>query len=193
MSFEKAAEFHGHQCPGLAIGYRVAQIALDKFKNRSEDEELVAIVENNSCAVDAIQALTGCTFGKGNFVFKDYGKHVYTFIKRGDEKGIRISLKPQNDPASERHLEIFKKIQNNRATEEEIREFRKIHEQKTVNILEAPENEIFHVENVSDKAPQKAQIFETIICDECGEGVMSSRTKTINEKYVCIPCYEKLC
>ncbi|MFP4655658.1 MAG: FmdE family protein [Methanohalobium sp.] len=71
MSFEKAVEFHGHQCPGLAIGYRAAQIALDKFKNRSEDEELVAIVENNSCAVDAIQSQTRCTFGKGNFVFRD--------------------------------------------------------------------------------------------------------------------------
>lgn len=191
MSFEKAVEFHGHQCPGLAIGYRVAQIALDKFKNRSEDEELIAIVENNSCAVDAVQAITGCTFGKGNFIFRDYGKHVYTLIKRGDSKGLRIALKPQNDPADERHMEIFKKLQKNSATDDEVDEFRKLHEQKTCNILEAPENELFKIEEVSIEPPQKAQIFETVICDECGEGVMSSRITTIDGKSVCIPCFNK--
>lgn len=191
MSFEKAVEFHGHQCPGLAIGYRVAQVALDKFKNRSEDEELITIVENNSCAVDAIQVLTGCTFGKGNFVFKDYGKHVYIFIKRGYSKGLRIALKPQNDPADERHLEIFKKLQENSATDEEINEFRKLHDQKTHDILEAPENELFNIEDVLIEPPKKAQIFETVVCDECGEGVMSSRITTKNNKSVCIPCSRK--
>lgn len=45
---------------------------------RDIDEEMVAIVENDSCAVDAIQVLTGCTLGKGNLIFRDYGKqHLY--------------------------------------------------------------------------------------------------------------------
>ena len=70
--FLKAAEFHGHVCPGLAIGYRVAKYAKNYF-DKSEDEELVAIVENKSCSIDAIQFLLSCTFGKGNLIFKDYG------------------------------------------------------------------------------------------------------------------------
>ena len=36
--------------------------------------------------------MTGCTFGKGNFIFKDYGKQVYTFIRRSDGEAIRISI-----------------------------------------------------------------------------------------------------
>ena len=52
----KAVEFHGHLCPGLAIGYRVARYVKEHYP-RSEDEELVCIAENNSCSVDAIQSL----------------------------------------------------------------------------------------------------------------------------------------
>lgn len=32
---------------------------------RAEDEEIVAIVENDACGVDDLQCVTGCTFGKG--------------------------------------------------------------------------------------------------------------------------------
>jgi formylmethanofuran dehydrogenase subunit E len=48
-------------------------------ERRSEDEELITIIETNACSADAIQVLTGCTFGKGNFFHKNHGKHVYTF------------------------------------------------------------------------------------------------------------------
>ena len=68
LDFNTAVQFHGHICPGLSIGYRVAVLAADHFKDRSKDEELVAIAENRSCAVDAIQAINGCTCGKGNLI-----------------------------------------------------------------------------------------------------------------------------
>jgi len=55
----------------------VAKAALREFgAGRPQDEELVAVVENDSCAADAIQFITGCTFGKGNLIFHDFGKHV---------------------------------------------------------------------------------------------------------------------
>jgi formylmethanofuran dehydrogenase subunit E len=92
--WKSAVEFHGHECGGLRWGYKVAQFAMEKLGiDRSTDEELVAIVENDSCAVDGIQVLTGCTFGKGNLFFRDYGKHAYTFYNRNTGKGIRITRK----------------------------------------------------------------------------------------------------
>ncbi|MDI6728645.1 MAG: formylmethanofuran dehydrogenase subunit E family protein, partial [Thermodesulfovibrionales bacterium] len=93
-TFDDVVKFHGHSCPGLAFGYRVAVAAVKELnmENISEDEEVVAIVENDLCAVDAIQVLTGCTFGKGNLIFKDYGKQVYTFMKRPSGDAIRISI-----------------------------------------------------------------------------------------------------
>ena len=65
---ERAREFHGHLCAGLTIGIRASQIALREIGPHSADEEVVAIVETDMCAVDAIQLLTGCTFGKGNLI-----------------------------------------------------------------------------------------------------------------------------
>lgn len=65
-SFEDAVDFHGHACPGLALGYRVAVAALKHLDvSRVEDEDLVAVVENDACSVDAVQFACGCTFGKG--------------------------------------------------------------------------------------------------------------------------------
>jgi len=94
VSWEDAKKFHGHECGGLTLGYKVATFALERLDfDRSSDEELVAIVENDSCAVDGIQIVTGCTFGKGNLIFRDYGKQVYTFFNRNTGEGIRITRK----------------------------------------------------------------------------------------------------
>ena len=89
----KAVEFHGHSCPGVAIGVLAAKYILEHGNDFSIDEELVAVVENDNCSVDAIQALLGTTFGKGNFVFKDYGKNNYTFYNRTTKKAVKLSLK----------------------------------------------------------------------------------------------------
>ena len=105
-------QFHGHLCPGLALGYRVAKAALRELKaDRPHDEELVAVVENDSCAVDAIQYITGCTFGKGNFVFRDYGKHVYTFFNRRTGQGVRISEDYRGFEGDNRFAELGKRQQ----------------------------------------------------------------------------------
>jgi formylmethanofuran dehydrogenase subunit E len=68
-SLTQVVAFHGHYCPGVTIGYRAALIALRELGvERAQDEELVALCENDACGVDAVQALTGCTLGKGNLI-----------------------------------------------------------------------------------------------------------------------------
>jgi formylmethanofuran dehydrogenase subunit E len=71
---------------------------------RSEDEEIVAIVENDACYVDAVQVLTGCTFGKGNFIYKDNGKMVLTLLSRKTGQGIRVAMRPGAFAPDETHL-----------------------------------------------------------------------------------------
>ena len=92
--FQKCATFHGHVCPGLAIGYAaVKALRIFEVFRISEDEELVCIVENNSCSVDAVQVLLGCTFGKGNLIFRDWGKQAFTFYDREKGKAVRASFR----------------------------------------------------------------------------------------------------
>lgn len=101
--WQKAVEFHGHVCPGLLVGFRAAEEALRRMEvSRAQDEELVAVVENDACGVDAVQVLTGCTFGKGNLLFRDWGKQVFTFVRWQDGRGIRVAVKPRAMQAAEK-------------------------------------------------------------------------------------------
>ena len=60
--WQKAAAFHGHVCPGLAIGFKACEAVMKVMGvTGSKDEELVCITENDACGVDAIQAVLGCS------------------------------------------------------------------------------------------------------------------------------------
>jgi len=93
---KRCGEFHGHICPGLIYGYRVAKEAM-KLMNlrRAVDEEVVAICENDSCAIDALQVLLGTVAGKGNLIIKDFGKNAYTVLSRSTRQAYRFSRKTQ--------------------------------------------------------------------------------------------------
>jgi formylmethanofuran dehydrogenase subunit E len=59
MYWEKAKAFHGHECPGLAIGVKVCEAVVEKMGvSPAFDEELICITENDACGVDAVQVLT---------------------------------------------------------------------------------------------------------------------------------------
>jgi formylmethanofuran dehydrogenase subunit E len=182
-------QFHGHLCPGLALGYRVAKAALRELgADRPRDEELVAVVENDSCAADAIQFITGCTFGKGNLIFRDYGKHVYTFYNRHTGKGVRISEDFRGLEGDKRYPEL-KARQD--AGEDVSRELQAYKMEKTAAILAADEQEIMTITEVTTAPPHEARIRGSMRCALCGEKLMESRGRVKSGKIVCIPCFEK--
>jgi len=185
----EAIQFHGHLCPGLALGYRVAKAALRELKaDRPQDEELVAIVENDSCAVDAVQFITGCTFGKGNLIFRDYGKHVYTLFNRRTNQGVRISEDYRGFEDDQRYPELKKRQE---AGEDVLREMQVFKMDKASAILKADEKEILTITPVSSPPPEEAKIRGSLRCSVCGEKFMGSRSREKNGKVMCIPCFEK--
>jgi formylmethanofuran dehydrogenase subunit E len=191
MNFDDAVRFHGHACPGLALGYRVANMALKELGVRARDEELVAIVENNSCAVDAIQLICGCTFGKGNLIFKDFGKQVYTFIKRPHPEAIRIAVKwapPQEDSKTEA---MWKRYADGDRSPEVITAVQDRKARKMKSVLETGDSELFEVKRVAVEMPEPARIYKSIVCASCGEKVMEPRTKTLGDQVLCMPCSRK--
>jgi formylmethanofuran dehydrogenase subunit E len=165
----EAVHFHGHMCPGLAIGYRASKIIMDRLGSiRAKDEELVAIVENDSCSVDAVQWVTGCTFGKGNFIFRDHGKQVFTVALRPSGRALRVALK-------RRELRIGEPPHQDR-------------DARTQWLLTVPEDVIFHVEEISLSLPDVAQIRDSSVCDRCGEEAMVTRVVHAGPRTLCIPC-----
>jgi len=170
MTYEEIVKFHGHTCPGLAIGYRMSVAAISALKSmRAADEELVAIIENDACGVDALQCLSGCTFGKGNLLFRDYGKQAYTLYSRVSGSGVRVVYHGNGVP---------QELRNDRPARIE-------------RILSAADKELLTVTPVSIPEPEPARILESQPCAICGERTMSSRLKTIDGRLRCIPCCEK--
>jgi len=190
--FKKCLEFHGHLCPGLSIGYRAAKAGLEWLaENRADDEELVAIVENDACGCDAVQVMTGCTFGKGNFIFKDHGKQVFTFFGRKSGKAVRVALKPEALVPNERHRELIQKMRNKEAGEEEQEEFRRLHEQGSYVVLERPVEELFKIERIQVAFPSHARIHASNPCDRCGEMTMATRLEEVGGKKICRDCLDR--
>ncbi len=192
--FKKCVDFHGHICPGLAIGYRAARAGMDWLsENRAGDEEVVAVVETDSCGVDAVQVLTGCTFGKGNFFFKDHGKMAFTFLSRNTGKGVRVVRKPQETrpPGYERHGELMNRVRSDEATPEERKEFRKHHLELAYAVLQMSQEDLFSLQPVEGALPAKAKIEPSRACDHCGESAMASRLSEVDGRQLCRACTEK--
>lgn len=174
MSFKKelwnkAVDFHGHQCPGLAIGFRAATIAMEKLGvDRSGDEELVAVVETDACGVDAIQVLTGCSIGKGNLIFKNRGKQAFTVFNRRTGQGIRVYVDTSK-------LVVDK---DDRLARMEA-------------ILITPAEKFCKITDVEGKLPESARIFSSIVCDSCGERLAESQARLQDGKAVCLDCYDQ--
>ncbi len=167
--WEKCVDFHGHQCPGLAIGFRAAEIAADQMGEEMSalrDEEIVCVTENDACGVDAVQVITGCTMGKGNLIYRPRGKMAFTFFSRTSGKSVRIVLKPNateglNRPEAQDHL------------------------------LNAPVDDVFWVKKPDYELPENARLFKSMVCTSCGESTCEQDMRLEDGKLVCLDCFTK--
>ena len=186
-------DFHGHFCPGLTYGYIVAKEAIGQLKlKRSEDEEVVVISENDSCAVDAFQVLLGATAGKGNLIINNFGKSNYYIYIRDSKKALKFNKK--NDykytgNEEEKFKIIENKIQSGVATKNELKIQK---EMKSFDLISKCFNDVFEIEYVDIDEPDYAELSKSIRCDECGEYTMETKLlRTRDGKMICIPCTKK--
>jgi formylmethanofuran dehydrogenase subunit E len=189
---EQTIKFHGHSCPGLTLGIRASEWALAEF-GRAVDEDIVAVAETDMCAVDAVQFLTGCTFGKGNLIYVDYGKNAFTFYRRSDGKAIRIVGKSKvlGDQDDE-FVELRKKMIKEDLDPDEKKRLKEVTAVRTKRIMDARLEEILEEKPAQGLIPRKARILESLICQNCGEATMESRTRRLFNKALCIPCFEAM-
>jgi len=163
--WNECVRFHGHECPGLAIGFRACEAVIEKMGIKtSEDEDIVCVTENDACGVDAVQWIFSCTVGKGNLIFHPTGKMAFSFYNRKDGSKLRVYLK--------------------RSDVEMTRDERQNY------ILTAPIDEVFEFSEPKYELPEKARIFNTIICEKCGEGAPEHKIRIQDKKMICLDCFE---
>lgn len=190
-SFDDAVEFHGHRCPGLALGYRAAAVGLEALGTAPPgDEEVVAVVENDACGVDGIQVRAGCTFGKGNLRHLDHGKHVYTFYDRRTGRGVRVAVR--SDFSTERLDPGFgalrAQVQGDMVSPDDRAEYDRRLRAVCDAILAMPVDRLFVVTPVEGPPPEPARIHRSVVCEACGESVAENRVVDQSGRRLCIPC-----
>ena len=185
--------FHGHLCPGLIYGYLVAREAVRLLAlGRSEDEEVVAFPENDSCAVDALQVMLGTTAGKGNLIFRDYGKNAYTVLKRKSRRAFRFSRKTEYAYGGEDRADferLGRKIAAKTASPEENARHRQM---KALDLLRKDFSAVFATEEIPPPEQPYAPLAPSVACARCGEMTMATRLVDAGSQvFYCLPCAEK--
>lgn len=166
MLWNQAVTFHGHSCPGLAIGCRMVYEAAKVLglSRRAEDEELVCITETDACGVDAVQALMGCTLGKGNLLLKLRGKAAMSFYVRQHGSGVRI---------------VWQGVGSDNIGREE----------KIQRILHDAADGLFTMQMVEPCAVPKALLSPSILCTQCGERTSEAMLRYMQGAPYCLDCY----
>ncbi len=181
----RTIEFHGHFCPGLAIGIRAAELARREL---GQDAEMVIVTETDMCGVDALQFLTDCTFGRGNLIHRDWGKMAFSFYDRKTGKGVRARLNPdlKNTTAD---TELTRRLVAGTATAEDQQRNQELRRTVREAYMAAELDEMFILSPAPDPLPRPPRILETLVCDACGETGMESRMRRFAGRTLCIPCF----
>jgi formylmethanofuran dehydrogenase subunit E len=166
--WERASAFHGHECPGLAIGVKACEAVIRKMcVSPALDEELVCVAETDACGIDAVQAIMGCTLGKGNLILNNTGKHAFSFFNRASGESLRMYFTAQSNPEMGR-------------------------EKWQQYILDTDCESLFNFNKPDCPFPGRARLYPSILCTSCLEFTSENRMRIYDKKAVCITCFEKL-
>ncbi|MEW6487134.1 MAG: FmdE family protein [Thermodesulfobacteriota bacterium] len=192
---DRAGQLHGHVCGFVGYGVLAGYHGLTLLGAATHQgmEEVVAIVETNSCFPDGVQAVTGCTFGNNCLVYRDYGKTAVTLATRAGD-AVRLALRPECQEAAFRDCPeagaLFQKLVARReeGTPEERRRLLALFQELAVAALELPAEAVFRIQRSTIDVPAYARIFPSVRCASCGENVMESKVVDRNGSRRCVPC-----
>ncbi|TAK10331.1 MAG: hypothetical protein EPO39_00305 [Candidatus Manganitrophaceae bacterium] len=189
--FKKAVDFHRHLCLDIAVGYRAAKVLMremgDQMKNM---KELVALVGNETCALDAIQEITGCTFGKRNLYLTQVGKPVYILQNTKTGKAVRAYCIYWDTFDHGQLRKLRKEATAPNATAENKAAFQKLTDDKINEILTASDSALFKIEHVTLPPPPKTGKYDAEPCGNCGEQTNVALLREEGGKKLCKECLQ---
>lgn len=170
---KRGEKFHGHLCPGIVMGTRMAMAGMRELgmNPMEKSHDLIVYVEIDRCATDAIQSVTGCSPGHRSMKLRDYGKFAATFVDIKTGKAVRISVNQKSAPDRGNGKEAMK---------EAIK-----------TLSHVPEEELLRIQPVSVDIPEddipgfpkhKAR------CSVCGDQILDGREVMVDGKPQCKAC-----
>lgn len=175
---ELAGKLHGHVAPGIALGVRMAALALNKLGTTRGSKKLVAVSETGRCLADGMQAASGATLGHGNAFVENYGKLALTIGRVDTALGYRIALRRE----ACRHSHLMEKWMLRRG------KLTKPEEHELAEELLGLEEEYLEISPVGLKLDSFFENSAIVRCSACGELVPESLVTGGNGSKVCKSC-----
>jgi len=189
---EIGQKFHGHKCPAMPNGLRVAEAAMNKLGvERTGDSFLHAIVElgENHCATcfaDGVQVITGCTFGKGNIEKSLKGKWGLTLIDKRTNRAVRVYPKAEAMMQTKK-TSFFKDYREKGVPPTQVPD--DIVQPLVDKVMNAPADMIIVISDVFEyNWNEPKHSYNSVVCDICGEMVIEEYTELKEGKKVCKDC-----
>ena len=101
-TWEECAQFHGHECGGLALGYQLSRYAIELLNIMfDEDEKVVCIAEAQGCPLDGIHVMLRCGEGRNELQTRKAEIHAFSFFNLKTGESVRLTQREY--PKMERH------------------------------------------------------------------------------------------
>ncbi len=179
----KAADFHGHLCPGTVIGTRMALAGLREIEitdpKGSQKKDFMVYIETDRCPVDAISVVTGARISRRNLKFLDWGKVAATFVNLKTGKAVRITCPDSTKGLADNYVDEEYSNDKEGKKEKEVAAYKVM-----------PEKELFLIRNVKVEVPPFTKEKYKVKCEDCGETVNDHKEVIVNGKVMCQACGE---
>jgi formylmethanofuran dehydrogenase subunit E len=172
-----AIQLHGGRgCAGLVLGTRLAMAGAAKLALAVPDTQkrLVVIAETDRCALDGIQAVTGCRLSRRNLRLLDYGKVAATFYDEWTGAAVRVNVRG----------DLRERVGGGADTDLRHRLQRQAYGTW-------PDDELFAlrpVEMALSQFESPGRPRQRVACGACGEEVADGRDVMTESGPRCLPC-----
>jgi len=174
---ERSVAAHGHMCPGQVLGVRMTMRGLQELglSVPPPPKRLIAIVETDRCAADAVASVSGCSLGKRTLKHFDFGKMAASFLDTETGAAVRIVAR---DDARQRVLAYAPESPD-------------IHQAQTQAYRAMPDSELLAVQRIRLRLAESdmpGRPRSRVACSVCGEHVSDERHVFVDGQPACRAC-----
>ncbi|HJJ79358.1 MAG TPA: formylmethanofuran dehydrogenase subunit E family protein [Methanocorpusculum sp.] len=137
-TFEEIANAHGHRCPGIAIGYKMAKAAAEW----AGDEPVRVYSTTTRCPLDALRHTFRLT--DETLTIEDKGE-LHFVLEKADGSKLFIDEVPGSKIKNEEGDKLRKKVREGTASKEETARFNEIQEELLQQAFNTPDEKLFTI------------------------------------------------
>jgi formylmethanofuran dehydrogenase subunit E len=139
--FTKIAKAHGHTCPGIALGYKIAVVAA---KWSGTETNIKVLSHSTRCPLDALKQTFDLRTHPERLIVEDTNT-VSFVLEKPDGSKLFIDEIPGTKVTSDELHMLKGKISAKTATEDEIKRYTEIQNELLQVMLDTPDEKLFTV------------------------------------------------